>query len=218
MDNQSHFDWEQKLTSILTKQQLQSILVETFSSEQHLLRVQDIIQHHDPRAEVITLTHPLAVKDLREIRRSLNLRSDNSRSVLIPHADRMSREVANTLLKTLEESLAHVTFVFLAKPHAILPTIRSRCCVLFAQSQDTVQEIMTFQNASELFQKMQKHKEGNYRDVIEIFLRSIEDGLTATPLLTKKREAVLLQAFSSLQKNFISRIEAENIILQWKYV
>ncbi len=50
------------------------------------------------------------------------------RVLLIDEADQMNEPAANSLLKTLEEPPAAVTFFLITeKPSALLPTIRSRC-------------------------------------------------------------------------------------------
>ncbi len=50
------------------------------------------------------------------------------RVLLIDEADLMNEPAANSLLKTLEEPPAAVTFILITeKPSALLPTIRSRC-------------------------------------------------------------------------------------------
>jgi DNA polymerase-3 subunit delta' len=47
---------------------------------------------------------------------------------IVYEADRMNVESANAFLKTLEEPPAHTTLLLLTtRPHALLPTIRSRC-------------------------------------------------------------------------------------------
>jgi len=49
-------------------------------------------------------------------------------ALIIDQAHRMGAEAANALLKTLEEPPAHGVILLLAPaPHALLPTIRSRC-------------------------------------------------------------------------------------------
>ncbi len=66
---------------------------------------------------------------VRELVGRLNVSSSVSRSkVAVLHdADRMNTSAANILLKTLEEPPARTTLLLLtARPHALLPTIRSR--------------------------------------------------------------------------------------------
>ncbi len=54
-----------------------------------------------------------------------------ARVVVIDNADLMGDEAQNALLKTLEEPPARNVFVLVtARPDVLLPTIRSRCCLL----------------------------------------------------------------------------------------
>lgn len=62
------------------------------------------------------------------------------RIVIIPHADQILTQAASALLKILEEPSISTRFLLGAKSkRAILPTIRSRCRVLFA-AQETQEE------------------------------------------------------------------------------
>lgn len=66
---------------------------------------------------------------IRELKRTLGLSSSakGRRFVIITHADEMTIEAQNALLKTLEEPVAGVTIIMTtAKPDALLPTIMSR--------------------------------------------------------------------------------------------
>jgi DNA polymerase-3 subunit delta' len=71
----------------------------------------------------------IKVEQIRDLVARLNVSSSISRyKVAILHdADRMNAAAANTLLKTLEEPPANTSLLLLtARPHSLLPTIRSR--------------------------------------------------------------------------------------------
>jgi DNA polymerase-3 subunit delta' len=72
----------------------------------------------------------ISVEQVRDMIASLHLPPSESeyKIVIIPDADMMNAEAANTLLKTLEEPFSYVKFFLVtARPHALLPTVRSRC-------------------------------------------------------------------------------------------
>ncbi|MFP6901312.1 MAG: DNA polymerase III subunit gamma/tau [Opitutales bacterium] len=72
----------------------------------------------------------ITVEQARELKRSINhTPSQGPRKVAIIHeADRMKKEAANALLKTLEEPPGNTTiFLVTTRPNALLDTIRSRC-------------------------------------------------------------------------------------------
>jgi DNA polymerase-3 subunit delta' len=70
---------------------------------------------------------------MRDVRRDAVLRPTMGRRklYLIPDADRMNAEAANTLLKTLEEPGGFVTLILIAPGvESVLPTIQSRCQIV----------------------------------------------------------------------------------------
>ena len=72
----------------------------------------------------------IGIDDVKEVTRQVNLKPfEGACSVIIfDHADSMSDEAANALLKTLEEPPPQVLILLLTNnEEAVLPTIRSRC-------------------------------------------------------------------------------------------
>jgi DNA polymerase III subunit delta' len=77
----------------------------------------------------------IAIDDIREIRHFLELkttgRADIRRALLIEHAEQMTTEAQNALLKTLEELPADTIIVMtISTIEAVLPTITSRLQIL----------------------------------------------------------------------------------------
>lgn len=74
------------------------------------------------------LTNVPSVQLAQELRRFVQVSAvgEKGRMVIIPQADRLLREAANTLLKTLEEPPPGVHLILLAEKDGVLPTIRSR--------------------------------------------------------------------------------------------
>jgi DNA polymerase III subunit delta' len=75
----------------------------------------------------------ISVEQVRELRQDVARRPIMGRRklYLIPNAEAMNDEAANTLLKTLEEPPENVTLVLMApSPTRVLPTILSRCQVV----------------------------------------------------------------------------------------
>lgn len=74
------------------------------------------------------------MKDIEALKPLLMYRA-GKRLVLIPHADQILPEAASGLLKILEEPSTSTRFLLGAKSkRGILPTIRSRCRIIFAGS------------------------------------------------------------------------------------
>jgi DNA polymerase-3 subunit delta' len=70
----------------------------------------------------------IEVGTLREMMRSLSLRSGDRRVVVIDPAERLAEPAANALLKILEEPPAGVVFLLIShRPAQLLSTIISRC-------------------------------------------------------------------------------------------
>ena len=74
----------------------------------------------------------IKIDDVRAVRREVynTALSAGGRVVLVRGAHKLNASSANALLKVIEEPPAHVRFVLTAPGEAaVLPTIRSRCCV-----------------------------------------------------------------------------------------
>jgi len=103
---------------------------------------------HPVFAKIATGTHPdlmvletnseeekneITVDDVRKISGFLRLTSAESgwRVVIIDSVDEMNRNAANALLKILEEPTAKSFLILIShSPGRLMPTIKSRCCVL----------------------------------------------------------------------------------------
>src|SRR6266545_1780541 len=83
--------------------------------------------------DVIQLTSNIGVDDIRAAIESAGYRpfEGKRRVVILDGADKLSSEIQNALLKTLEEPPPSSSFVLVtARPDALLPTVRSRCPML----------------------------------------------------------------------------------------
>lgn len=79
----------------------------------------------------------LKIDQVRELQREAALAPMEARSkvFVLREVERANLPAANALLKTLEEPSAHVVlFLTSARPHALLPTVISRCQVLALRS------------------------------------------------------------------------------------
>ncbi len=75
----------------------------------------------------------ISIEQIREIKDFLKLQSwyNNYRIVIIPQADRLSKEASNALLKTLEEPARRSLLILMTvNIHKLLSTIVSRCQVI----------------------------------------------------------------------------------------
>ncbi len=109
--------------------------------------------------------------------------SDEHMVVVLPDCDRLSDEATNAFLKTLEEPPRGVHFILLtSKPHAVLPTIKSRCQLLDFSQGDCEAELNAKEAAEKeaLITATQHHPE-----LLKFVLEStFPDGLTYIPLNT----------------------------------
>lgn len=72
----------------------------------------------------------IAIDDIRNLKQGLMLQpyEGGRKVVVISQAERMTEEAANAFLKILEEPSPTTVFILLSsRPHALLPTIASRC-------------------------------------------------------------------------------------------
>ncbi len=80
--------------------------------------------------DIIYIQTPLPIKDARDILKQLNVApfQGKYKIVILNNAERLRKETANTLLKSLEEPKKHtIFFLVTAHPEMLLETIRSRC-------------------------------------------------------------------------------------------
>jgi DNA polymerase-3 subunit delta' len=83
--------------------------------------------------DVIQLTSDIGIDDIRTAIESAGYRpfEGKRRVFILDSADRLSSEIQNALLKTLEEPPPSSSFVLItARPDVLLPTVRSRCPML----------------------------------------------------------------------------------------
>jgi DNA polymerase-3 subunit delta' len=75
----------------------------------------------------------IRIHQIRELseRASMAPREGRMRIFIVDPADRMNTESQNALLKTLEEPAGRAMLILVAsRPHALLPTVRSRCLLV----------------------------------------------------------------------------------------
>lgn len=78
----------------------------------------------------ILIVNDYSIENIRSLKNFLSRQpySHDNKIILIPHADLLSSESQNTLLKSLEEPGENNYFVLItSKPGSLLPTIVSRC-------------------------------------------------------------------------------------------
>jgi DNA polymerase-3 subunit gamma/tau len=115
---------------------------------------------------------------------------------IIDEVHMLTKDAANTLLKTLEEPPSHVKFVLCTtEPHKLLPTIRSRCqrfdfrnipATEIAEHLRRVTEAEGIDADDELFIELARLGAGSMRDALSLLDRVIaasEAGQALTPAL-----------------------------------
>jgi DNA polymerase-3 subunit delta' len=83
--------------------------------------------------DVITLGSDIGIDDIRDAIQSAGYRpfEGKRRVVILDGADKLSSEIQNALLKTLEEPPPSSNFILVtARPDSLLPTVLSRCPLL----------------------------------------------------------------------------------------
>jgi DNA polymerase-3 subunit delta' len=83
--------------------------------------------------DVITLLSDIGIDDIRDAIQSAGYRpfEGKRRVVILDGADKLSSEIQNALLKTLEEPPPSSNFILVtARPDSLLPTVLSRCPLL----------------------------------------------------------------------------------------
>lgn len=106
-------------------------------------------QKHPDVIRVLPLPKEKTIKidSLRDMIASLSARSveGKKRVILIENAERMTPQAQNCLLKTLEETPEGTYFLMTAEAErALLPTVRSRCCVIRMHewTEDRITEVL----------------------------------------------------------------------------
>ena len=86
-------------------------------------------QTENPVLEPGNLTH--TIKSIRDLAKSLNLKSPKFRAIVVNEAERLSPDAGNAFLKTLEEPPKD-TIIILTAPNqdSVLETIASRCMII----------------------------------------------------------------------------------------
>lgn len=95
---------------------------------------------HADIIEIIGEKNSIKVKDIQAVSTMFS-RTSEKRVICIPNAEQLLPEAANMLLKSLEEPSKNTRFFLCASSkRAVLPTIRSRCILLFSGSLITPDE------------------------------------------------------------------------------
>lgn len=96
----------------------------------------------------------LALKDVRTVQAFASQQAVGAgRMVALPQADQMSREVANALLKLLEEPPPGLTVVLLGETDRVLATVRSR-----VQTQIVPSEALSEQRLLRVYRQLNAQK------------------------------------------------------------
>ncbi|MBN2395296.1 MAG: DNA polymerase III subunit delta', partial [Candidatus Atribacteria bacterium] len=97
----------------------------------HCLSCQKIESGLSPDFQIISpINDSIKIDQIREIKKNIFLKPLENRKkiIIIDHADLMTIEASNSLLKILEEPPEFAVFILIsAFPKALLPTILSRC-------------------------------------------------------------------------------------------
>jgi len=127
---------------------------------------------------------------------------------VFPHAEKLSEQGQNTLLKILEEPPAYAVFLLLApNPGLLLPTIRSRCAEFHLSP---LQEPVLLQT---LRQRCPGHSEEDYRKAAESgYLGQAIDRLNEPEQSPKT--AAFLDAFAN--RNALLMLETMTSMEKWK--
>lgn len=209
------------LQSLILATQTGTVLVEgvnrNLARNVVLESVQAVLQSSDESPFVIGDSEIVSIAEVRSTLARLKFSPNGRRFVVILQVDRMQLPAANALLKTLEEPPRNTLFILTALPYAALPTIRSRALVTKISDSADVLETSDAHRASliTLFRSLTDKDGAELRQVLQMFLLSAASELRAVPSVTRAR--VLTDALLLFKKNSLSKIEVQNIFLQWNH-
>ncbi len=123
-----------------------SFIVAPTSSWEQLWETYTVSAHPSDLWQPEEWGKPLAVKDVKNVRHFAGQQAVGlGRYIALPQADTMSREVANALLKLLEEPPAGLSVILFAETDRMLATIRSRVLTIIIESDgDNSQRLTRF--------------------------------------------------------------------------
>jgi DNA polymerase III delta prime subunit len=132
------------------------------------------------------------IEESRELRSRATLRAVGKRRVFVIEAATITTEAQNALLKTLEEPVADVLFIFvIPSPFSLLPTLRSRAQILNLGQVSKSEEVIdtkqflsaTPQKRLDLLKPLLEKGDDDKRDMgaIITFLSALERGCRKSP-------------------------------------
>ncbi|OGZ35399.1 MAG: hypothetical protein A3A94_00440 [Candidatus Portnoybacteria bacterium RIFCSPLOWO2_01_FULL_43_11] len=184
-----------------------------------------IIEPKAAEKEGIKKEKEIGIDEARQIRRQMSLSPYKApyKIVLINQAERMTRDAANALLKTLEEPSGKAVLILIAaNPQLLFPTIVSRCQIIKFLPVP-IEEIK-----KSLYNKKYKIQNTKYETIIR--LSSGRPGLAIqylkNPKLLEKQEELLKELQKIIQSDLNERYQyvenlskdatkARQIINQW---
>lgn len=143
----------------------------------------------------------------------------------IPRAEKLTLQAQNALLKTLEEPPQH-TYIILScrNPDLLIPTIVSRCQIIYLSDQNQINENLSPLFIKELFSK----NPGQRIDAISQYTKNKDEAgqfcnaalKTLHGNLTSKQLAfncnLILNSLKLLNQNINPKLVLENMVLEFK--
>ncbi|MFC1640824.1 hypothetical protein ACFL2D_02105 [Patescibacteria group bacterium] len=156
------------------------------------------------------------MKKVRELKYRISRKGYGKRFFLIKNVHSLRSEAANALLKSIEEPPLDTYFLMTAKPHSVLATIKSRSIVArvgnLSPKETAVSE--SGRNLAEIIKSIEPLSSSEIKTQLEEFVAAKRNAVVET---TNNGQAQILKnALELLRKQNISKIEIQNIILQWE--
>jgi len=181
----------------------------------------ELLVHPDFR--ILDQAKSIQISKIRELKRHFSLESylGSYKICLIPEAERMTREAANSLLKILEEPLGKSILILTANAAKnLLPTIVSRCQIFRFQqvSQQSIKNVLIKKGlASSQIETLVRLSDGRPGQAIKYSEQPLEFErvITLAKDLFRLRDEPFSSRFKFVQKNLKSSRFVEDVLNIW---
>jgi len=171
----------------------------------------------------------IKIAAVRELIRQINLTPSHGvgRLAIIKQADKLSRDSANTLLKTLEEPPKSALLILLSSDLKQIPTVISRCRIIrFADKADStdIEEAKIFTSTGgklkDQFAKIERLSQSkNIEACVESLLIILEKELRENgERQTVSKAKTVFEAKKNLQITTNKRLVLENLLLKFDII
>lgn len=163
------------------------------------------------------------IQDVRNLSSFTKLNFNKPTAVIVPNIDKATTEALNAFLKNLEEPQKNITYILTASSiHAVLPTISSRCQIIYINSTKGQYDIKLLNSfvkdtASEKLSRVSEIKSREEAiDFIQDLIKSARTTLYSKKVNYKKAAKFIKSAaetLNSLKANGNVNLQLTNFVL-----